>query len=522
MGIAMIRKGIEKRLTVEVKNMILKIFTGLAATVMMCANVLALEAEYVGSFEGNLHTPTSISADGDMIAVLDPYVGNIVFYSPDGPVLRRVHLNGDAHSLTRTRGAVYVFCDRTRRVVAAYDYASDLQYDELGTESGLADPVDIAYDGSRLHVLDAGNSSIMVYDANGSAEKAMSLRDEKEEKLTYASGFVYDSRGQQYYVIDQTQSRICRYDSEGNYLGSLAAFGAGDGEITRAGEIALTRDARIMITDRYQGRIAVFETDGRYLGGFGDGQSGEIPLALPTGIDVDENNFVYVASSMGETISVYYLPLATDDVELVTVIDQYPEDGAELETFEFALEASVEAYGASEKVVGFEFQLIEEGSDSPVEQSPVMGPEIIRDLGDNRQRVTARWTPETALQEKTTYLWCSRAITTDLTGEWTAMRSFAVGVLPRVYRLDQNFPNPFNPETKIMFSLAEEGDVTLEIINIIGQRIRVLIDEYKAPGDYQAIWDGNDSEGRPAASGIYFYRLHSGAFTETRKMALLR
>jgi len=507
---------------VEVKNIWLKIFTGFAAFAIVTSGAMALEVDYVGSIEGNLHTPTSITADGNMIAVLDPYVGNIVFYSPGGPVLRKIHLSGAAHSLTRIRDQVFIFCDRERRVVAGYDYINDRQYDELGIESELADPVDIAYDGSRTHVLDAGRSSILIFDGNRSIQKVIALQDGKGEKLQYASSFVYDSRGQQYYVVDQTQSRICRFDGNGNYLGSLAAFGAGDGEITRAGEIELTGDNRIIVTDRYQGRIAVFGTDGRFLGDFGNGQSGETSLALPTGICIDENDFVYVASSMNASISVYHLPKTPGDAELMTIIGQYPEDGAELTAVEITLEASVEAYRAAEQVKGFEFQLIEEGADSPIDESPVVAPASVTETAYNRQKVTARWIPDVVFQEKTGYLWRSRVITAGVTGDWTAMKSFAIGILPRVYRLEQNFPNPFNPETKIMYSLAEEGDVVLEIINILGQQIRVLVSEKMSPGDYQAVWDGNDSAGQPAASGIYFYRLHSGGFMQTRKMALLR
>jgi hypothetical protein len=182
----------------------------------------------------------------------------------------------------------------------------------------------------------------------------------------------------------------------------------------------------------------------------------------------------------------------------------------------------VEAYLASEKVVGFEFQLFEEEYGNPVDESPIVALGEIIDLGDNRQRVTGRWIPDIAFRENTSYYWHSRTRTTDITGNWSPLKTFAVGSLPRVYRLEQNHPNPFNPDTKISFSIAEESKVRLEIINILGQRIRILVDETMPSGDYQAVWDGTDDRGEQAASGIYFYRLLSGSFTKTRKMALLR
>jgi DNA-binding beta-propeller fold protein YncE len=288
----------------------------------MAAGASALDVEYIGSIEEGLHTPTSIVAGEDMVAVLDPYVGSISFFSPDGPVIRKIHLSGDAHSLTRLSGQLYAFCDRARNVVVTYDYINDRQYDELDTESGLSNPVDIAYDGSQLLVLDAGNSAIFIFDENRSLQKIVALSDDNGEKLKYASSFIYDTRGQQYYVMDQTQSRICRFDDNGNFLGSLARFGAGDGEITRAGEIELTTDGRIIVTDRFQGRVAVFSIDGRFLGDFGGGQSGETPLAIPTGISIDENGLLYVVSSMGASISIFHLPQIPDDADLVTIVYQ--------------------------------------------------------------------------------------------------------------------------------------------------------------------------------------------------------
>ena len=93
---------------------------------------------------------------------------------------------------------------------------------------------------------------------------------------------------------------------------------------------------------------------------------------------------------------------------------------------------------------------------------------------------------------------------------------------PEVTYLRQNFPNPFNPTTRITFGLAAPGNVSLRIYDAAGRLVRVLAEGARPAGNYTELWDGRDSGGRAVASGIYFYRLTAGPFSETRKMALLR
>jgi hypothetical protein len=93
---------------------------------------------------------------------------------------------------------------------------------------------------------------------------------------------------------------------------------------------------------------------------------------------------------------------------------------------------------------------------------------------------------------------------------------------PLANYLAQNFPNPFNPATRIAFGLEKPGRVSLRIYDAVGRLIRVLVDEHREAGRYEEIWDGTHSSGRSAASGIYFYRLNAGSFTATRKMILLK
>ena len=94
-------------------------------------------------------------------------------------------------------------------------------------------------------------------------------------------------------------------------------------------------------------------------------------------------------------------------------------------------------------------------------------------------------------------------------------------VLPPVF-LGQCYPNPFNPSTTIRFGLSERMHVRLQIYDVSGRLVRTLVDGMRSEGEHFERWDGADSAGRTVASGVYFYRLDAGSFTETKKMVLLR
>src|SRR5574341_998303 len=96
------------------------------------------------------------------------------------------------------------------------------------------------------------------------------------------------------------------------------------------------------------------------------------------------------------------------------------------------------------------------------------------------------------------------------------------GTRPKSFALSQNFPNPFNASTRIDFALAHSGRVTLEIYNLLGQKVKTLVSDYLAPGYKTVIWDGKNEAGEISASGVYFYRLQTPTTSFTRKMALVR
>ena len=93
---------------------------------------------------------------------------------------------------------------------------------------------------------------------------------------------------------------------------------------------------------------------------------------------------------------------------------------------------------------------------------------------------------------------------------------------PISFKLSQNHPNPFNPETIIRYQLPQDSEVYLVINNLKGQEIKTLIDKKQPAGFYNVVWNGKDNSGRQVASGVYIYRIKIGSFTDVKKLTLLR
>ncbi len=119
------------------------------------------------------------------------------------------------------------------------------------------------------------------------------------------------------------------------------------------------------------------------------------------------------------------------------------------------------------------------------------------------------------------------------TGFWFAAAGSVVGVanesestpdegIPARYQLDQNYPNPFNPSTLIRFGLPEDAQVELAVYNVLGRRVRVLVDRQLAAGWHTAVWDGRNVDGSPASSGLYLYQMRTENYSVTRRMMLVK
>jgi hypothetical protein len=96
-------------------------------------------------------------------------------------------------------------------------------------------------------------------------------------------------------------------------------------------------------------------------------------------------------------------------------------------------------------------------------------------------------------------------------------------VVPKMFALHQNVPNPFNPTTVIQYDVPEEGgEVTLLIYDVAGRLVRTLVDHQQTAGRKRVTWNGDDDRGSRVASGVYFYRMRAPGFDVTKKMVLIQ
>jgi hypothetical protein len=95
-------------------------------------------------------------------------------------------------------------------------------------------------------------------------------------------------------------------------------------------------------------------------------------------------------------------------------------------------------------------------------------------------------------------------------------------VLPTSYSLEQNFPNPFNPSTTISFAVPQTSNVTIEVYNSLGQKVRSLFSGKMEQGTNSVVWNARDDYGREVAAGAYLYRMTAGSYVQVKKMMLVK
>ncbi len=189
---------------------------------------------------------------------------------------------------------------------------------------------------------------------------------------------------------------------------------------------------------------------------------------------------------------------STVDVAFASFFGELREDGVML----------VWSASASASIEGFNVYRSENTEQAFVR---INGAIIPRERGNS-------YLDETALAG-TSYLYRIGAVSRDK--EWYS-QNVSLAIPPKATTLYQNYPNPFNPSTTIAFYLAGPGRVSLAIYDVKGSVVRTLVDGSKPAGRHTARWDGNNEGNRPAASGVYYYRLTDGKTTFTKKLVVVR
>ncbi|MBC8214633.1 MAG: PKD domain-containing protein, partial [Candidatus Marinimicrobia bacterium] len=119
--------------------------------------------------------------------------------------------------------------------------------------------------------------------------------------------------------------------------------------------------------------------------------------------------------------------------------------------------------------------------------------------------------------------WNEESVITDAaSATLTPLLSIADYAIPAEFGLNQNYPNPFNPTTTISFDIPELSDVRIDIYNVLGQKVKTLVDANYQPGYHSVQWDGYNDRGQSEVSGIYIYTISADGYRETHKMLMIK
>ena len=104
----------------------------------------------------------------------------------------------------------------------------------------------------------------------------------------------------------------------------------------------------------------------------------------------------------------------------------------------------------------------------------------------------------------------------------TAVMQLDVKIIPDVYKLHANYPNPFNPTTTVSYDLSSDVEVSLIVYNMLGEVVATMVSEHQEAGSHVAIWNGMTDSGDEVASGVYFFKLQAGDFMQINKAVLIK
>ncbi|MBI4727816.1 T9SS type A sorting domain-containing protein, partial [candidate division TA06 bacterium] len=320
------------------------------------------------------------------------------------------------------------------------------------------------------------------------------------------------------YAADCYNHRVGRFNQNGELIGWFGSKGSNDGEFNQPIGLAISNEnsqTMLYVTDNKNNRVQKFKSDGTFIKAFG-----KDVLQQPTGLaarnDAVENETVtsiYVSDSKNNRVAVFdtsgkIVDLLGAGLDLkqpwdvcfdiynnLYIADVYNNRVIELDPWHNALLT----FGVQGQEAG-QFKLPQGLAVSPDGKYV-----YVVDTHNNRIQRFKMYFDMDALG-----------------GPQLAGKRQTTNSVPTVFGLSQCYPNPCQQATTINYQLAKQGRVSLKVYNTLGQAVKTLVNENQQPGYYSINWDGKDESNRQAATGIYFYRLQTGSFSDTKKAMVLR
>lgn len=475
-----------------------------------------VEVQHLFSIDEHISAPSLLDVSDNHLSVFDPFQKRLTQFTAEGIYSESLYLTEKISSIMRLADGTYFLTDPGSGVVWKLE-PGDGTLTIVTELSAISKPIDCMKLPSGMAILDA-SGSLFIMDGSGVVTGKIDIVDNGGERIGYASCAAFDPVTNSFFILELTSSKIWQIAADGEFIRIIAAFGGGEGEITRGGDIACIDNA-VLVSDRYQGRIAVFATDGRFLKNLKLDSTATGRLSVPSGLGVDQSGIFYIASTESGTVHAYTISVEYSSSINLTAYPILPEPFDTLSPEGVVFTANY--YGPDSVEAIFDFELYRAGDASEIisETSVVAS---VDSLSNGSGAKVARWKPDISLESDSAYWWRTRVRWNDLSGEWSAMRLFYTSSLPGRYALSQNYPNPFNPSTTIAFEVPRDMQVRLEVLNILGQKVATLVDRVVAKGEHSVVWNGATDAGHAVATGPYFYRLIADDFVKSRKMVVIK
>jgi len=247
----------------------------------------------------------------------------------------------------------------------------------------------------------------------------------------------------------------------------------------------------------------------------------EVEVTLPSSVTVNNNDQVVVVISQAAGITSASTSISTAAYTSVDITTTTPTETAlPVELTSYTLENADNVIKLNWQTatevdnLGFILERSTDPSEGFVQIASYQSSENLKGQGTVSEATNYSYLDYGNFQYGETYYY--RLSDIDITGKKNVLETKSI-TRPEAYSLQQNYPNPFNPVTTIQFSLQKEAKTVIEVYDILGRKVATLLNKQLKAGAHVQTWDA-----RNYASGVYFYRLQSGSFTQVKKMMLLK